>query len=159
MSGAAVPGVAVPGARYFEDFAVGDVIDSQSATLTESQIMDFALSWDPQPFHVSRPAAEASMFGGLIASGFHTLALTFRLFWQGGPIQHTNVGGLGLDNLRWPKPVRPGDTLRVTVEVLELRPSSSKPFGHVRLKYTTRNQHDEVVLTAELLHLVAKRPG
>lgn len=145
--------------RYFEDFAVGDVMQSQSVTLTESQIMEFAWAWDPQPFHVSRPAAEASMFGGIIASGFHTLALSFRLFWQGGPIQRTNLGGLGLDNLRWLKPVRPGDTLRVTAEVLDLRPSSSKPFGHVRLKYTTVNQDGEAVLTAELLHLVAKRPG
>lgn len=146
-------------ARHLEDFEVGDVIESQSVTVTEAQILDYAWTWDPQPFHVSKPDAEASMFRGLIASGFHTLALTFRLVWQGGPIQRTNVGGLGMDNLRWPRPVRPGDTLRATAEVLELRPSSSKPFGTVRLKYTTLNQDDEVVMTAEMLHLVAKRPA
>lgn len=145
-------------AKHFEDFQVGDVIESQSVTVTESQVVDFAWTWDPQPFHVSKPDAEASMFGGLIASGFHTLALTFRLIWQGGPIQHTNVGGLGLDTVRWPRPVRPGDTLRATAEALELRPSSSKPFGTVRLKYTTVNQDGDVVMTAEMLHLVAKRP-
>lgn len=145
-------------ARYFEDFRVGDVIESQSLTVTESQIMDFAWAWDPQPFHVSRPDAEASMFGGIIASGFHTLALSFRLLWQGGPIQRTNLGGTGMDNLRWLKPVRPGDTIRVTAEVLELRPSSSRPFGHARLKYTTCNQHGEAVLSGEMLHLIAKRP-
>ena len=142
----------------FEDFELGAVIESQAATLTESQIMDFALMWDPQPFHVSRPDAEASMFGGIIASGFHTLALTFRLIWQGGPHQHTNVGGLGMDKIRWPRPVRAGDTIRVKAEVLELRPSRSRPFGHVRLGYTTTNQDGEVVLTAELLHLIQKRP-
>lgn len=145
-------------ARYFEDFALGDTIESQAVTVTESQIVDFAWTWDPQPFHVSKPDAEATMFGGLIASGFHTLALSFRLLWQGGPIQSTNVGGVGLDNVRWPRPVRPGDTLRVTAEVLELKPSSSRPFGTVRMKYTTTNQDAEVVMTAEMLHLVAKRP-
>ena len=146
------------GSKHFEDFAIGDLIESKSVTVSESQILDFAWTWDPQPFHVSTTGGEASMFGGLIASGFHTLALSFRLIWQGGPIQETNVGGVGLDSLRWPKPVRPGDTLRATAEVVELKPSSSRPFGTVRLRYTTRNQEDEVVMTAELLHLVAKRP-
>ena len=102
------------GSKHFEDFAIGDLIESQSVTVSESQILDFAWTWDPQPFHVSTTGGEASMFGGLIASGFHTLALSFRLIWQGGPIQETNVGGVGLDSLRWPKPVRPGDTLRAT---------------------------------------------
>lgn len=147
------------GSKHFEDFALGDVIESQAVTVSESQILDFAWTWDPQPFHISKPDAEASMFGGLIASGFHTLALTFRLIWQGGPLQETNVGGIGMDNLRWPRPVRPGDTLRATAEVMELKPSSSRPFGTVRLKYTTRNQDGEVVLAAEMLHLVAKRPA
>jgi len=142
---------------YFEDFAVGAVIESQAMTLTESQIMDFAAMWDPQPFHVSKPDAEATMFGGIIASGFHTLVVTFRLIWQNGPHQHTNVGGIGMDQVRWPRPVRPGDTLRARAEVKETRPSASKPFGHVRLAYTTTNQDGEVVLTADLLHLVAKR--
>ena len=71
--------------KHFEDLQPGDVIDSQSVTVTESQIMDFAWTWDPQPFHVSTTGGEASMFGGLIASGFHNLALSFRLIWQGGP--------------------------------------------------------------------------
>ncbi|HEY9567103.1 MAG TPA: MaoC family dehydratase [Thalassobaculum sp.] len=146
-------------AKHFEDFALGDVIESQAVTLSESQILDFGWNWDPQPFHVSKPAAENSMFGGLIASGFHTLVLSFRLIWQGGPIQETNVGGIGMDNLRWPRPVRPGDTLRASAEVIELKPSSSRPFGTVRLKYTTVNQDGEVVLSAEMLHLVAKRPA
>ena len=144
---------------HFEDLKLGDVFESQSASLTESQIMDFAWTWDPQTFHVSRTGAEASMFGGVIASGFHTLALTFRLLWQGGPLQQTNLGGNGMDRLRWPRPVRAGDTLRATAKVAELRPSSSRPFGYVRLDYTTLNQDGEVVMTCEMMHLVAKRPG
>lgn len=143
--------------KYFEDFRVGDVLTSQRATVTESQIMDFAGQWDPQPFHVSKPDAAESMFGGLIASGFHTLALTFRLIWQAGPHQETNVGGIGMDTLRWPRPVRPGDTLSASAVVTELRPSSSRPFGHARLAYTTVNQDGEVVMTCEMLHLIAKR--
>lgn len=143
---------------YLEDFEVGAVIESQAATLTESQIIDFAMMWDPQPFHVSVPDAEASMFGGIIASGFHTLTLTFRLIWQAGPHHHTNVGGTGMDAIRWPRPVRAGDTIRARAEVMEIRPSSSKPFGHVRMAYQTINQDGEVVLTAELNHLIAKRP-
>ena len=142
-------------AWYFEDFVVGTVIKSQSATVTESQIVDFAMAWDPQPFHISKPDAEQTMFNGLIASGFHTLSLTFRLIWQASHHQATNVGGIGMDAVRWPRPVRPGDTLRATAEVKEIRPSSSKPFGTVRLAYTTFNQHDEVVMIAELLHLIA----
>lgn len=145
--------------KYFEDFRVGDVLTGQRATVTESQIVDFAFKWDPQPFHVSKPDAEETMFGGLIASGFHTLALTFRLIWQAGPHQETNVGGTGMDNLRWPRPVRPGDTLSATAEVMELIPSSSRPFGRVRLAYTTTNQDGEVVMTCEMHHLIATRPA
>ena len=145
--------------KYFEDFELGDVLTGQRVTVTESQIVDFAFKWDPQPFHVSKPDAEATMFGGLIASGFHTLALTFRLIWQAGPHQETNVGGTGMDNLRWPRPVRPGDTLSATAEVMELIPSSSRPFGRVRLAYTTTNQDGEVVMTCEMHHLIAKRPS
>jgi len=145
--------------KYFEDFEIGDVLTGQRVTVTESQIMDFAFTWDPQPFHVSRPDAEETMFGGIIASGFHTLALTFRLIWQAGPHQETNMGGTGLDALRWPRPVRAGDTLSATAEVRELRPSSTRPFGHVRIGYTTTNQDGEVVLTCEMLHLIAKRPA
>ena len=145
--------------KYFEDFQLGDVLTGQRATVTESQIVDFAFKWDPQPFHVSKPDAEETMFGGLIASGFHTLALTFRLIWQAGPHQETNVGGTGMDNLRWPRPVRPGDTLSATAEVMELIPSSSRPFGRVKLAYTTTNQDGEVVMTCEMHHLLAKRPA
>ena len=145
---------------YFDDFKAGDELASPGATVTEAQIVDFALSFDPQPFHLDVTAAAASPFGGLIASGFHTLALTFRLFWQTGALNEGSIGSPGIDELRWLKPVRPGDTLRVVARVLETRPSRSKPDrGVVRMQYTTTNQHGEVVMTLIGNQLMRLRPG
>jgi len=133
---------------YLEDFKVGDEFTSPGVTLTEAQIIDFALTFDPQPIHVDTTAAAKGPFGGLIASGFHTVALTFRLFWQTGVLGDASLGSPGLDELRWLKPVRPGDTLQVVVKVLEVRRSTSKPDrGVVRVSYTTRNQHGDAVMT------------
>lgn len=145
-------------AKHFEQFRVGDVIQGHSATITEAQILDFAWAWDPQPFHLSVPGAEASHFDGLIASGFQTLALTFRLVWQASPWQATNIGGHGIDAIRWPRPVRPGDTITAQAEVLELTPSRTKPFGTARIRYSATNQHGEVVMTAEMLQIIRKQP-
>ena len=145
--------------RYFEDFHVGDVIETEGATVTDSQIMDFAQRFDPQPFHIDAVAAAEGPFGGLIASGFHTLSLTFRLFRDTGVITGTSLGGSGGDELRWPRPVRPGDTLRVRVEVKETIPSRRGDRGTVRLAYTTLNQHGEEVMTITLNHIVAARAG
>jgi acyl dehydratase len=133
---------------HLEDFKVGDAFASPGITLTDAQIIDFALQFDPQPFHVDVTAATAGVFGGLIASGFHTAALTFRLFWQTGVLGEESLGSPGIDELRWLKPVRPGDTLRVVAKVLEVRRSTSKPDrGVVRMTYTTLNQHGEKVMT------------
>ena len=143
--------------RYFEDFHVGDVIETEGATVTDSQIMDFAQRFDPQPFHMDAVAAAEGPFGGLIASGFHTLSLTFRLFRDTGAITGTSLGGSGGDELRWLRPVRPGDTLRVRVEVKEAIPSRCGDRGTVRLAYTTLNQRGEEVMTITLNHLVAAR--
>ncbi len=96
--------------RWFEEFAVGDTLTTRGATLTESQIVDFALTYDPQQMHINKAAAEAGMFGGLIASGFQTLALSFRLFLETGVIERSNIVGPGLDEVRWLAPVKPGDT-------------------------------------------------
>ena len=145
---------------YFEDFKAGDEFASSGATITESQIIDFALTFDPQPLHVDVTAATASPFGGLIASGFHTLALSFRLFWQTGALNDGSIGSPGIDEVRWLRPVRPGDTLRVVVKVLETRPSRSKPDrGMVKVQYTTTNQHGETVLTVIGNQLMRTRPG
>jgi len=145
---------------YLEDFKPGDELASPGATITEAQIIDIALTFDPQPFHVDVTAAAAGPFGGLIASGFHTLALSFRLFWQTGALNEGSIGSPGIDEVRWLRPVRPGDTLRVVVKVLETRPSRSKPDrGVVKVQYTTSNQHGETVLTVIGNQLVRTRPG
>jgi acyl dehydratase len=145
---------------YFEDFTVGREFRTDGATLTESQILDFALAFDPQPFHMDVEAAKQSMFGSLIASGFHTMALTFRLFAQTRALAACSLGSPGVDELRWLRPVRPGDTLRATVQVVEQRPSGSKPDrGIVRLHWTALNQRSEPVLTMTSMQLVKRRPA
>ncbi len=144
--------------RYFDDFSVGERFASRGMTLTEAQIIDFAQAYDPQPFHLDRGAAEAGPFGGLIASGFQTLALTFRLFYDAGIINHCSMGSPGFDELRWLKPVRPGGTLRVEAEVLETRPSASKPDrGIVRMNFRTLDQDDEPVMTFTAMMIFARQ--
>lgn len=144
---------------YFDDFKAGDELASAGATVTEAQIIDFALHFDPQPFHLDANAAAASPFGGLIASGFHTLALSFRLFWQTGALNDGSIGSPGIDEVRWLKPVRPGDTLRVVAKVLDTKRSTSKPDrGVVKIQYTTLNQHGETVLTLIGNQLMRTRP-
>ena len=145
---------------FFEDFKVGAELTSPGLTITEAQIIDFAMTFDPQPFHVDVTAAAASSFGGLIASGFHTAALTFRLFWQTGALTDGSLGSPGLDELRWLKPVRPGDTLHVVAKVLESRRSTSKPDrGIVKMSYTTVNQHGDAVMTLIGNQLLKVRPS
>lgn len=135
-------------ALYFEDFQVGRRFTTIGVTLTEAEIIHFALVYDPQPFHTDVEAALRSPFGGLIASGFQTMALVFRLFAQTGVLAAASIGGSGMDEIRWFAPVRPGDTLRAEVEVIEQRPSSSRDDrGYVRFRYSGFNQHGERVLS------------
>lgn len=142
----------------FEDFEEGAQFLSGGITLTEGTIVDFALLYDPQPFHLDAAAARDTPFEGLVASGFQTLFLTFRLFYQLGHLATTSVGGGGIDEVRWLAPVRPGDTIRARVTVAETRPFRSRTdAGLVRLRYETLNQHDAVVMTATLNHFVARR--
>ena len=150
----------LPIAYYFEDFVPGTVIQTAGTTLTEGEILDFALKYDPQPFHVDVEAAKHSIFGGLIASGFQTLALAFRLFSQTNVLAACSMGGPGMDECRWLKPVFPGDTLSVTVEVVEMRPSGSKPDrGSVKWRFEVRNQRAEIVLTAFITSILRRRPA
>lgn len=146
----------MPG-RFFEDFHAGDLIESEGATLSEGQILDFGLRFDPQPFHIDVAAAADGPFQGLIASGFHTLSLTFRLLRDTGVLTGTSMGGSGLDELRWQRPVRPGDTIRVRAEVVEAKPSRRGDRGTVRLAYTTLNQRGETVMTCVMAHIIATR--
>lgn len=146
--------------RWFEDFRVGDRFESRGATLTESQIVDFALTYDPQHMHVDAAAAEAGPFGGLIASGFQTLALSFRMFYDLGLMVKSNIVGPGMDEVRWTAPVRPGDTIQSAVEVIEARESRSKlDRGTVRFQFTVLNQRDETVMTYQAITIIRKRPA
>jgi acyl dehydratase len=145
--------------RYFDDFAIGERFTTRAATVTEAAIIQFALTYDPQPFHIDVEAARESNYGGLIASGFHTLALGFRLVLETGIFRASSMGSPGFDELRWLRPVRPGDTLHVDLEVLEKKPSSSKPDrGILRIAYRIKNQRQEAVLTFLSMHLLSRRP-
>ena len=146
--------------RWFEDFEVGQRFVSQGVTFTEASIVDFATRYDPQRFHIDREAAARTHFGGLVASGFQTLALSFRMFFQLGVMRDSGMGAPGLEELRWTAPVRPGDTLHAEVEVIELIPSKSKADrGVVRMRYTTRNHRGETVMTMSVPQIVARRPS
>jgi acyl dehydratase len=145
---------------WFEDFAPGQVYETAGATLTEAQILDFAMQWDPQPFHLDVEAAKASIYGGLIASGFQTLLVAFRLFLAEGLIRRSSIGSPGMEALRWLKPVRPGDTLRVRVTVVDTRPSRSKSDRGIMLAdYAVSNQRGETVCDWRCTHLLLRRPA
>lgn len=144
---------------YLEDLYVGQQFRSGLYELNEAMIKEFAGQFDPQPFHLDHEAAQGSLFGGLVASGWHTAAITMRLLVDGAaPIAEGLIGAGG--EIQWPRPTRPGDILRVESEVLEVKPSRSRPDrGIVTLRSETRNQEDEVVqiLTAKLV--VPSRPA
>lgn len=144
--------------KYLDDLSVGDVIETAGVSLSEGLVIDFALAYDPQPFHLDKVAAGDSIFGGLIASGFQTIALTFRLFRDTGVLNGTNLGGHGLDEVRWLAPVRAGDTLRARITVEAITPSRSKPDrGTVRFRYRAYNQDDVEVLSFSADHVMARR--
>ncbi len=149
----------IPAGAFFEDFTVGAGWTTGGYTFTETAVVDFAFRYDPQPFHIDAEAAKASMWGGLIVSGFQTLSVAFRLVYQSGPLSPNNIGGKGMDEVRWHHAVRPGDTIRVDVAVLAAERSQRRPDrGTVTLGYTVRNQDGTAVMTATLLHVVACRP-
>lgn len=144
--------------RYFEDFKVGDRFVSASATMTEADMLDFARRWDPQPFHTDPEFAKRWTFGGLIASGLHTMALTLRLWLDQGIFRACSLGSPGLDGVRFAQPVRPGDTLHVVTDVIELRASTSKPDrGIARIRQATVNQHGETVIEQETTVFLKRR--
>ena len=133
--------------RYLEDFAVGQTYGSSERPRVEQErIMAFAAEFDPQPFHLDEEAARNSIFGGLAASGWHTAAATMRMLVEGDLRPAGGILGLGFEELRWPRPVRPGDELHIESEVVEVRPSQSRPDrGLVKVRTTTLNQHGEAV--------------
>jgi acyl dehydratase len=145
--------------RYLEDMGVGERHQAGSVELTEAECLAFSRLYDPQPMHIDAEFAANSRFKGLIASGWHTAALVMRLFAQVQLMGDTEVLGMGVDQLRWLLPLRPGDTLHVEIEVLSVKPSDSNPrFGVVKFGVTTRNQRGETVMTHSPSCWVPKRP-
>lgn len=145
--------------HYLEDLHVGDKFHSGTFTFTEPAIIEFARQFDPQPFHTDPEAAKRTIFGGLIASGWFTAAVVMRLRLQSDERIAGGLIGMGVEEVRWPRPVRPGDTIQLEGEVLDIRPSHSHPdHGIVRIRETARNQTGEVVLTMVTSLWVPRRP-
>ena len=143
--------------HYFDDLKVGDRFISEPLEVTEKEVIEFAHKFDPQTFHLNRKSAERTIFKGLIASGWHTAAMTMRLIVQTLNFAEGAIG-LGVDELRWPHVVRPGDVLTVETEIVELRPSRSKPnYGIIRLRNVTANQRGEIVQTMLASAMVPRR--
>ena len=147
--------------RYFEDYVQGAVYEYGYITVTEAEILGFARSFDPQPIHVDREFAAAGPFHGLIASGWHTAGIMMRMFADHVLSKVASLASPGIDELRWPAPVRPGDSLRLRCTLVETRRSRSKPDrGLVRTGAELINQNDEAVLTLTAMNLIrARHPG
>ena len=145
--------------RYWEDYEVGQKFSLGSTSFTEQEIVEFARQYDPQSFHVDAGAASESMFGGLIASGWHVAAKLMRLFVDNYIDKRTALGSPGVDELRWLKPVRPGDTLTAWVECAAKVPSKSKPqLGVIHEHWQVTNQNGELVMTTKGINMVRRRP-
>ena len=145
---------------YWEDFPVGQVREFGHMAVTREAVLAFAREFDPQPFHLDDAAAEASLFGKLAASGWHTCAMAMRMFCDGYLLESASLGSPGIEKLEWLKPVYPGDTLSVRLAVLEARPLASRPgVGLVRTRSQVLNQHAEVVLSMEGYGMFRRRAG
>jgi acyl dehydratase len=146
--------------RYFEDYRPGFVGEYGSITVSQEEIVEFARRFDPQTFHTDPIRAARGPFGGLIASGWHTSALMMRLYADHFVSKVAGLGSPGIDELRWRRPVRPGDTLSIRVTILEARRSSSKPDrGLVRVQIEVLNQDKEVVMSLKAMTLFLCRKG
>jgi acyl dehydratase len=147
------------GDRYFEDYEPGATYEYGHVRVTESDILEFARRFDPQPIHIDTGYAETGPFQGIIASGWHTGSIMMRLFADHFLSSVASLASPGVDELRWPAPVRPGDELRMRVAIIEARPSRSKPDrGLVRTRVELLNQDDRVVLDVHPMNLVGRRP-
>jgi acyl dehydratase len=145
--------------EWFDDLRVGMRFKSQEKVVTREDIKRFASEFDPQPYHLDEAAAEQTTLKGLAASGWHTAAIAMRLAVDLHPFGAHPLFGLGVDELRWLAPVRPGDRLRLEGEVVELTPSKTKPQGIARVKWTAFNQHGDPVYTFTPIAIVPRRPA
>lgn len=143
---------------FFEDFTPGSRFTTGSRTLSEREIIEFARKWDRQYFHLDPEAARESIYGGLIASGFQTLLTSFDLIVDAAIWTDSSQGSPGMEALRWLKPVRPGDTLTVEIEVVDATPSRRADRGYVVWDHTVRNQHGETVMTFRSTSILLRRP-
>ena len=145
--------------RYLEDFSIGQKFGSGRITVEAERVKSFAAEFDPQPFHLDDALARDTIFRGLAASGWHTAAMTMRLLVESEVKPAGGIVGGGFDEFRWPRPVRPGDELRIEAEVLEVRPSKSRPEqGMIKLRTTTLNQNGEPVQVSVGNLVVPRRP-
>lgn len=150
----------LPYAFYFDDFEVGHTMEMGTSTVTEDEILTFARQYDPQPFHVDPEAARRSIYGSLISSGWMTCAVMMRLMVQSFLSKAASMGSPGVDEIRWLKPVYPGDTLSVSSTCLEVRPSQSKPDRGVAVnRWEARNQRGELVCTLVGMGMFGRRPA
>ena len=144
---------------YFEDFQVGQVFELGSRTLSEEEIIEFAKEFDPQPFHIDPEKAKDSFFGGIVASGWHTCAVYMRLLVDNFASKASSLGSPGVDDLRYLKPVHPGDTLRARFTIAETIPTKSRPDrGLLKARAEMLNQHDEPVLSFISLGFFGRHP-
>ena len=145
---------------FLEDLTVGQRFRTGSVSVDPERVRAFASEFDPQPFHLDEAAGNSSIFGSLVASGWHTAAMTMRLMVDSDMHIAGGLVGVGVEQIRWPRPVCPGDCLRVEVEVLEVRTSRSNPTrGIVRFKSQTLNQHDEIVMEQVASLIALRSPG
>jgi acyl dehydratase len=147
--------------KYLEDMEVGETASFGSYRVTREEVIEFASKYDPQPFHLSDEAAARTYFGRISASGWHTAAMTMRMLVDHMTTdEHAGLGSPGIDELRWLKPVYPGDTLRVESKLIEVRPSRSRPdMGSTKSETTVFNQHGEAVMTMKSRGLMRRRPA
>lgn len=144
---------------YWEDFAVGEKVEMGSHTFTEAEIIAFARQFDPQPFHIDPEAARRSVFGGLIASGWHTCSVGMRLMCENYVNRAISMGAPGVDSIRWPNPVRPGDTVTFRRTVLQSRASNSRPdMGLLMTRWEGFNQRGELVASMEGWGMFGRKP-
>ena len=152
--------LAPPAERYFEDYLPGLVYEYGRMKVTSEAIIEFARKWDPQPIHIDPEFSAQGPFGGLIASGLHTTGICMRLFVTHYLSHVASLASPGMDELRWPNPVRPGDLLHLRTTILSVRPSQSKPDrGLVHTRAEVFNQHDEVVLHLLPVNILRRRQG
>ena len=143
--------------QAFEDFPVGRVIDCGTYRVSKDEILDFARQFDPQPHHLDEEAGRKSILGGLSASGWHVCAIAMRLFADAVVLKADNKGGAGAREARWMKPVRPNDLLRMEAEVVETKPSQSKPFGFVTFECRIYNEREQVAMIS-MTPIIGRRP-